>query len=258
MIKWISGFLGFSYYGIVGALIGYFIGSAIDRSLSLGVGAVNPFTADQRRESFLKTSFTLMGTLAKADGHVSKLEIAQVEGFMNQMGMTAEHRQQAINYFKEGTSPDCDVNAVLKEFRTHCGHTRNLNQVLLSYLIAVALADGVMHHAEEAVLQRIASALGFTSQEFLQLLSMINAQDHFSGSAASSEATVSEAYKALGVESTATDKEVKKAYRQLMSKYHPDKLMGQGVPEDMIQSAKERSQEIVSAYDLIKKNRANG
>jgi DnaJ like chaperone protein len=94
---------------------------------------------------------------------------------------------------------------------------------------------------------------------------MIKAQGSFSsaggsyysagGSPRSSADELSSAYDALGVSSSASDSEVKKAYRKLMSQYHPDKLMGQGVPDDMLKAATERSQEVQAAYDVIKTSR---
>ena len=255
MFKLIGVIIGYHLLGFIGAIVGFFIGSSIDRSIRLGVGAVNPLTAKNRQGVFLKTVFTLMGRLAKVDGHISQAEINHVENFMSQLGMTAEHRQQAIDYFKEGSRPDYDIEPLLVEFITVCGHTRNLKQVLLSYLVGVALADGVLDASEEQLLKTIALRLGFAAAEFEQLIRMIRGQDHFAGGHASATTALEDAYAALGVSPEDSDQAVKKAYRSLMSKYHPDKLMGQGVPEDMIKGATARSQEIQAAYDLIKKHR---
>ncbi len=254
MVKWIGAFLGFAALGFIGAGLGYFIGSIIDRSMNLGVGAINPLSAKARQDSFLKTSFLLMGKLAKADGHISKDEIDSVEAFMAQLGMTAEHKRQAIDYFKQGSDANFEIKPCLDEFRQHCGQTKNLNQALLTYLIVLALADGVLDEAEESLLAAIAQQLGFSQAEFTQLMSMIGAQGQFGGGA-TTQASIGEAYKALGVSESDSDKDIKRAYRKLMSKYHPDKLMGQGLPEDMIKDATERSQEIRTAYELIKRHR---
>jgi DnaJ like chaperone protein len=255
MLKWILALVGFQVGGFFGALLGLFFGSIIDRSINFGVGAINPLSNAKRQESFLKTTFTLMGTMAKADGHISKAEIDQVERFIAQMGMTSGHRQQAIEYFQEGAKPDFNIDAQLQDFITNCGHTLNLTQMLLSYLISVALADGELHKDEESVLRQIALRLGFSEQAFAQLLGMIGAQDHFSSGGTHSKATLEEAYKALGVNPNDSDRDIKRTYRSLMSKYHPDKLIGQGLPEDMIKEATERSQEISAAYDLIVESR---
>ena len=254
MFKLIGAILGFASLGFLGAALGYFIGSIIDRSIRLGVGAVNPLSAKARQESFLKTAFILMGKLAKADGHISKGEINSVEAFMAQLGMTSDHKRKAIAYFQEGSNDDFNIDACLNEFKHVCGHTKSLNQALLTYLIVLALADGVLDRAEETLLVSIAQQLGFSEQEFQQLISMITAQGQFSGGA-TTQTSIDEAYKALGVTETDSDKDIKRAYRKLMSKYHPDKLMGQGLPEDMIKDATERSQEIRTAYDLIKNHR---
>jgi DnaJ like chaperone protein len=97
--------------------------------------------------------------------------------------------------------------------------------------------------------------LGYGPEAFKHLLHMVQNQSHFGGQAVDSAAALEDAYKALGVSKDNTDAEIKRAYRKLMSQYHPDKLMGQGVPQDMIAMATEQAKEIQVAYDLIKKHR---
>jgi len=175
---------------------------------------------------------------------------------MQKLNMTAEHRQQAIALFKKGAAPEFDIAATYKRFMSVCGHTKNLKQVLLVYLIVMALADGHFHPAEEALLADIAARLGYDQAAFRHLMEMVLNQSHFSGGKVTTAAALDDAYKALGVSKDSTDAEIKRAYRKLMSQYHPDKLMGQGVPEDMIAMATEQAKEIQLAYDLIKKSRA--
>ena len=123
------------------------------------------------------------------------------------------------------------------------------------YLIVMALADNNLDLSEEKFLEKIAVRLGYSQTEFKNFVEMIFNQSHFSGNGPTSESSISDAYKALGLTSESTDQEIKKTYRKLMSQNHPDKLMGQGLPEDMIKVATERSQEIQAAYDYLKKHR---
>jgi DnaJ like chaperone protein len=256
LFKFIGFIAGYYFFGFFGALFGLFVGSFIDRMMAYGPGGMNPLQNAMRQTVFLETVFISMGKLAKADGHVSQDEIDHVEQFMQKLGMTEAHRQQAIALFKQGANPAFDIGPAYDRFMSVCGNTRHLKQVLLVYLIVMALADGHFHPSEEALLAGIANRLGYDQAAFQQLLDMVQNQSHFAGGqAASSASALDDAYKALGVTKDSSDAEIKRAYRKLMSQYHPDKLIGQGVPEDMIAMATEQAKEIQLAHDLIKKHR---
>jgi DnaJ like chaperone protein len=199
--------------------------------------------------------FISMGKLAKADGRVSQQEIDHTEAFMRKLGMTAAHRQQAIAWFKQGADPAFDIGQTYQRFMSVCGQTRNLKYVLMVYLTVMALADGELHPAEEAVLFDIAGRVGYDRTTYQQLLDMVLNQSRFAQGKTTSADALDDAYKALGVTKDSSDQEIKRAYRKQMSQYHPDKLIGQGLPEDMIAMATEQSKEIQQAYDLIKKSR---
>jgi DnaJ like chaperone protein len=131
---------------------------------------------------------------------------------------------------------------------------------MLLFLISLALADQVIEPAEHAALVRIATLMGLGVPQLEQLLRMAQAQEHFHGKAgyaAQPGTSLEDAYEALGVKSRVNDRDLKRAYRKLMSENHPDKLIAQGVPEDMVKLATERSQEIQAAYEMIRKNRGN-
>ncbi len=255
LFKLIAIAAGYYFFGWWGVLPGLILGAIIDRVRAFGQGALNPLQNAVRQAVFLETVFIAMGKLAKADGHVSQHEIDHVEEFMQKLGMTAEHRQLAIGWFKKGADPAFDIEPALQRFMAVCGHTRNLKDVLLVYLIVMALADGHFHPAEEALLSEMAGRLGYGPAAFKHLVDMVLNQSHFAGGQVTTAAALDDAYKALGVTRDSTDAEVKRAWRKLMSQYHPDKLMGQGVPEDMIRMATEQAKEIQLAYDLIKKSR---
>ena len=258
MFKIIGFIAGYYFFGLVGALLGLFVGSAIDRSRAYGRGAINPLQNAHRQAVFIETLFLAMGKVAKADGRVSQEEIAHAEELMQKLGMSSDHRRQAIAWFKQGTDPAFDVGAACANFMSVCGSTRNLPQVLIVYLLVVALADGELHAAEEEVVADIAQRLGYDRAAFRQLLDMVLNQGHFAGGQQTSPSALEDAYKALGVMKESSDQEVKRAYRKLISQYHPDKLIGQGMPEDMIAMATEKAKEIQLAYDLIQKQRSGG
>ncbi len=275
-IKWITAVLGyFLLDSLWGAFFGFILGAFISFKLSGGligkisgfgnVGGIRGFKT-QSQNVFFKTVFTLMGKLAKADGRVSEQEIAHVEKFMLQLGMTTPHRKEAIGHFQTGSTDDYQIDSILQEFNIAAAQSPNLKQLVIVYLVGVALSDGKMHPNELSLLEEIALKMGYSSQAFEQLLAMLQGQSQFHGGAYHQQSAggganytspnaLKSAYQALGTNEKNTDAELKKAYRRLIREYHPDKLMGQGVPEDMIKVATERSQEIQAAYDLIKKNR---
>jgi DnaJ like chaperone protein len=264
--KIIGCLIGYAAAGYFGAIAGLIIGHLFDRGYSQVSKRASPEHLQKVQDCFFQTTFTLLGHLAKADGRISEQEIAQTESLMLQMGLNAEHRKSAITYFKQGAEPSFNLDATVNEFRQLCGAHPNLVQMLLVYLVNVALADGHFDETEESIVAQVAGGLGIPRFAFERLIQMIKAQNsfqggHFHGDAYGTGAAQSNsldlAYQALGVSRDASDGEIKRAYRRLMSQYHPDKLSGQGMPQDMIKAATERSQEIQTAYDTIKKARGS-
>lgn len=257
--KLVGGVLGFLMGGPFGALLGLFAGHFFDRGLdgidSLPGGGPSDAQRADVQKVFFESCFLFLGHLAKADGRVSEEEIAFTENIIVRMGLTAEHRQQAIDLFKRGAEPSFDFDAAVEKFSVSCRKYTLLKQTLLNFVINAAMADGELHPAERTILQQIAEGMGIPAGMFQRLLDMATGQQHFQGQQHAS-ASVDDAYRALGVSADSTDRDIKRAYRKLMSENHPDKLIAQGVPDDMVKMATERSQEIQNAYELIKKQRS--
>ena len=265
--KIIGGTIGYFTLGMFGAFVGLLAGHFFDVGLAKLRQDESPEALQAIQETFFSTTFTLIGYLAKADGRVSEEEIDSTQQLMDKLGLTADHKREAIRLFKVGSTPDFTPQATLQTFRDVCGKRVQLTQMLIVYLVNTALADGKLDPKEESVLRQVAQGLHFSHIAFEQLLRMIRAQGSFSGGEYEYQqrgtenshhaGEIASAYAALGVTENDNDKDIKKAYRKLMSEYHPDKLMGQGVPEDMLKIATERAQEIQAAYDVIKKVRKN-
>jgi len=121
-------------------------------------------------------------------------------------------------------------------------------QTFLQIQLTAIAADGTVHPAEHDMLVRVARGLGLSEAEVARLESLLRA----SSDAPSREQKLENAYAALGVSPDASDSDIKRAYRRLMSQNHPDKLAGKGLPENMREVAEEKTREIATAYDLIK------
>lgn len=266
--KLVGGTLGFVMGGPIGALLGAAVGHQLDRGLevaaqhdALGWSGKGGTAQQERIQTvFFTTVFSVMGHVAKADGRVSESEIQMARNIMYQMQLNEQQQKFAIELFRKGKEPGFPLDNVLEQFHLECGRNRNLKQMFLEILLHAAYADGVMHEAERHLFVRICRQLGFSQTEFSVLEGMVRAQRAFHGRSQHepvrpSQDLLQEAYTALGVKSDASDNEVKRAYRRLMSQHHPDKLVAKGLPEQMIKLANERTAEIKAAYETIRKAR---
>lgn len=258
--KIVAGLLGLLVAGPIGLIVGVFIGHAFDKGLIKTLQFGSPENIERIKASFFDTTFLLLGYIAKADGRISQQEIDHTEAIFSQMGLDSAQREQGKSLFRKGASAEFNLEMAVSSFIETCGPQKQLQQTMLLFLISLALADHSVDATEHAALQRIAQLMGFSAAQLEQLLKIVQAQGQFhssAGSAQTSVAALPAAYAALGVESSVNDKDLKRAYRKLMSQNHPDKLMAKGLPESMIKVATEKSQDIQGAYEMIRKHRAN-
>ncbi len=260
--KLLGGALGFMLGGPLGALLGAALGHNFDKGLAadrLGGPGVD---TERVQAAFFTAVFAVMGHLAKADGRVSRDEIGMAESVMARMNLAPDMRAAAIRLFNEGKAADFPLEEVIGQLRRECHQRRHLFRMFMEILLHAAWADGRMHPAEAAVLERVRQLLGMSLAEFRQIDAMVRAARFFAGGAAGGPAPeaasgrgLQEAYQVLGVGPEASDEEVKKAYRRLMHQHHPDKLVAKGLPEEMVRLATEKTQEIKSAYETIRRAR---
>ncbi|UZE96564.1 co-chaperone DjlA [Alkalimarinus alittae] len=262
--KVIGGAFGFMLGGPLGALLGATVGHGFDKGLTgveLGTGETWQGGSQERvQAAFFTATFSVMGHLAKADGRVTEDEIELARQTMDNMQLDEEQRRAAIELFNSGKQDDFPLADVLEQLKRECHRRVNLIQMFLQIQIATALADGDLHPSEQAVLLTVAEHLGISRGQFERLLAMVVAQQRFSRRESGSDApvereSITEAYQLLGVTPNATEAEVKKSYRRLMSQHHPDKLVSKGLPEEMMKIATEKTREIKAAYEVIKASR---
>lgn len=225
---------------LLGAALGYFASRVAPVWLRRGLGRV--------QAQYLESTYAVMGALCKADGRVTRDEIQAVEALFQRMHLSVEQREIAKAAFARGKAAEFHLDAEIALVARLCrGQGMLLRMFLQVQLVAIA-ADGALHPAEHDMLVRIARGLGLAEAEVAQLEAMLRA----SSGGAPSQAKLDDAYQALGLQPSASDTEIKRAYRRLMSENHPDKLAGKGLPESMRALAEERTREITVAYGLIK------
>lgn len=260
--KLLGGTFGYLLAGPLGALLGAALGHNFDKGLGANLrGHFEPGAQERVQTAFFTALFSVMGHLAKADGRVSENEIELARSVMQRMNLNDSMRKTAMHLFNEGKQADFAVDEVLEQFRVECHRRRILMQMFAEILMHAAYADGNVHPAENQVLEKVRQVLGFSRQEFQHIEALVRNARHFGGGGfdqeppVSAKASLNEAYEILGVPESASDAEVKKAYRRLMNQHHPDKLVSKGLPEEMVKLATEKTQEIKQAYELVKKTR---
>ena len=252
--KIIGGAIGLAKGGLWGMVFGAFVGHLVDRFIQ-GIRQQG-----QVRQVFFRTLFGALGHLNKADGRVTEVEIATAENLMRRLELKKDERQAAIRAFNEGKQLTYPLEAHLKEFWRHTFVRQDLRLMFLEILIEGAAADGQVSQAEEAVLFRVCRALQIPAQVLTATLYAAQASSaqgpYRAGPGRSAPpGGLDRAFATLGLDKSATDAEVKKAYRKLVRQYHPDRLVSQGLPEEMMEKAKVRVREINTAYDAIKQAR---
>lgn len=252
-LAFLFAFIGFLISGprglFIGAAIGLLAGWLLRKFLQDRLAAV--------QAQFLESTFAVMGALCKADGVVTRDEIAIAEAMFDRLHLSSEQRESAKAAFNRGKTPGFDVDAEVAKFAQAARGYRPILLMFLQAQISAIAGDGNVHPSEHRMLVRIARDLGLSESDVAQLEALLRASSG-AGSGAGvppSRSKLDDAYAALGLTPSATDAEIKKTYRRLMSQNHPDKLAGKGLPESMREIAEERTREISTAYAIIKEAR---
>ncbi|MEZ5447151.1 MAG: co-chaperone DjlA [Gammaproteobacteria bacterium] len=248
---------------VIGGIAGYLLGGPLVAAAGVVLGHVMdgrrraapaPGERSGTQAAFLQATFSVMGYLCKADGRVSEEEIAMASRIMDRMALDPVHRQLAMDMFRDGKAPGFRLDEVLNRFRARCGRHPMLLGLFTEIQLSAALADGALTPQEDSALRYICVRLGIPRPMFEQLLRAAGAAR--GGRAREPERStpaddLESAYGTLGIEVGASDAEVKRAYRRLLSRHHPDKLAGEGMSEEMIRMANDRTQAIRRAYERI-------
>jgi len=258
--KLIGFFAGLFMKGPLGALLGLLAGWWLDNSIAHISGSARGSDRDSARfnfspfnrkaqQVFQAALFGSLGHLAKADGKVSESEIRVAEQLMLQLRLNAQQRKMAISQFRLGKSSNYPLESELAPFAAMTQKMPHLRKLFIEILLNGALSDGAISAAERQVLERVAKALRLGIAELDRLISMRHRQH------VPSSSPEPDPYEVLGISRQAENQDIKKAYRQLMSQYHPDKMSGRDVPKTMREYSDRRVREVRAAYDKLRKQR---
>lgn len=252
--KLIGGALGLVTGRWVLVVLGLVVGHQFDRGMQRYSGSDHSVRLDSR---FITVCFAVMGHIAKSDGQVTENEIRAARKAMHILRLDAEQVQRAIDEFTRGKAADYPMQQEVAELAGNSRRSADVRSLFLRLQLEAALSAGPLGKPARARLWQVCQLLGFSRVEFAQLEAVIRAQHGFARSAAGRTdiGRIGAAYAELGVSESASDKEIKKAYRRLMNRYHPDKLSGSEATQAEVNSAGEKTKEIRSAYELIRKRR---
>jgi len=256
-VKWIAGFLGWVSLGPIGALLGFVVGTVIDVQIDyarqLGAsddaagqsgqtrtGRPRGYTAGEQRNSFMVSLLVLSSAVIKADGRTKQSEVDYVREFVrSNFGDNAV--SEAMQILKGLANQQVNIYSVGAQIATYMNYSQRLQ--LFDYLARLAAADGEFTKAEKDVLEAIAGAMRLSSSDAASVIAMYYKE----------AGTADSAYAVLEISPSATDDEVKNAYRRMAMKNHPDKVATLG-PE-VQKAAAEKFRKIQEAYETIKRER---
>lgn len=235
--KWIAGALGWAMFGPIGGILGYYFASRVERLAEASVAYGEDQTWNQgQRNSFLMSLLVLSASVIKADGKTTSQELSTLRSFFaSNFGVQAGNEAEEI--VRELLTKDYNLYEVCCQIRSCMDYSQRLQ--LYHYLVALGASDG-LHQGEIDVLEAIATYIGLSKAEVDSILAQFRPSNDSN-------------YRILEIEPNATDEEVKKAYRKMAIKYHPDKVATLG--EDVQKAAEEKFKAISQAYEAICRER---
>ncbi len=260
--KLVGGLIGL-VFGPVAALAGVLLGHQVDEHLDKQDAQLpGPEELQAISERFFRATFRVMGYVAKADGRVSEQEISAARAVMTELRLDAARVQQAIECFTAGKQPGFDLATELADLAHACAGRPDLVRIFVEIQVRAALSGNNLDGPVRPLLNRIAGRLNVSGFEMAQIEAVLRIRTgSFRYAPAGATPRVSEsekldqAYKVLEADPADSDQEIVKAYRRQLSRHHPDKLKANGLPESMIEHAKQRTQQIIEAYELIRERR---
>ena len=231
--------LGWAFGGPLGGIIGYAIGALFSGNGPRVIRSEveDTFGNTEEKRDFNVTLLVLSAAVMKADGNVKRSELDYVKRFFLQ-NFGQQRAENYIKMLREILDKDYNLYEVSQQVGRYMDYSSRLQ--LLHYLFGIADADGRISQEELSVINTISDYMGITSSDFQSVKAMFIKE-------------TDSAYKILGIEPSATDEEVKKAYREMAKKNHPDLVTNLG--EEVRQAAEKKFQEINGAYETIKKQR---
>ena len=231
-----GGLLGFAVLGPIGALVGSVIGSRISGNSSRK--RLNNF---DRQVAFFAALFACLAKLAKADGRVDEAEVQKIEEIISKkLNLSGEHRNFAINIFQKAKDDKNSFEAYASNLYKILSSSPNSLLVFYEILFELALADGILHPKEDELLKKIPHIFKFDQSVY----------DNFYEKYVSQNKSY---YKVLSVKENSPFEDIKKSYLKKRKEFHPDTLIGKGLPEEFIEKAKEKFIEIQEAYEELEK-----
>ncbi len=234
MSKWLWGGLGWAMFGPIGGILGYAMASMSDKPRQQMHASQQKYP-NTKAGDFGLSLLVLFGAAMKADNQVLKAELDYVKQFfVQQFGQ--QYAKERILLFKEIIKQDYPLKDVCHQIKHHMDHPARLE--LVHILFGLSQADGHVHPNEVRVIKSISGYLGISSQDYESLQAMFHSD-------------TASCYKVLEINESATVNEIKKAYRKMATKYHPDKVHHLG--EDFQKFAEEKFKKVNDAYEKIKK-----
>ncbi|HEY3390809.1 MAG TPA: TerB family tellurite resistance protein [Prolixibacteraceae bacterium] len=237
--KWIGGGLGFTLGGPLGALAGFVLGSFFDEAevIIQKTGNITGQKVQATQGDYMFSLLVLVSAVLKADGKILRSELDYVKEFLKG-NFGTEGAKQALIILKDLTRQNIPVTDVCIQIRKYVDHSSRLQ--LIHFLFGIANADGVLHPEELKLIRHIATTLGISVADYSSIEAMFIPKRDW-------------AYNILEINEKATNEEIKKAYRKMALKYHPDKVSYLG--EDVQKAANEKFQKLNEAYQAICKER---
>jgi DnaJ like chaperone protein len=262
--KVVGGTIGLLAGGPVGAAVGVLLGHQFDE-----YAGGSPDNARLRSdpnslaigEHFFRSAFRVMGHIAKADGRVSESEIAAARAVMSDLRLNDMQVRTAIDHFNTGKQSEFNLASELTSLANIARGRPALMRTFMEIQVRAALSGNNMVGPARQLLGFAANRLNVSMVEMSQIEAVLRIrsgtfrQHHQQTTRTTAVEQIQQAYSVLECEPTSSDSEIVKAYRRQLSRNHPDKLKANGLPESMIEHAKQRTQQIIEAYELIKERR---